>query len=270
MAHNITFVLQPETDFASLGAVARSIEDIRRLMRHVDYAATRRKSGRLWQVGKIHSTAPMVTPVPPPGETDAIDIIAAGLNLVTEVGTKTPPGHFSEAALQHLSKMGRLFKGRERLNRVSVFVGDEVFGRNPVATIRSDIPKKVELILRSGYSETGFLEGTLEGINLHGPPMFTIWEQISGVPVRCAFPNDQEWKERIRDLLEKPVLIKGQVNYFGNGLPRSISRIEDVLDVSPDPSLPQAAYRSIPDMTGDMDTIEYQRWSRLSEQRCPV
>ena len=259
MARNITFVLQPETDFASLGAVARSIEDIRKLIRRVDYSATRRKAGRLWQVENIRSTAPTVTLVPPPGETDAVDIIATGLNLVTEVGTNSPPSHFSEDALQHLSKMGRLFKGRERLNRISVFVDDASSDEKPIATIRSDIPAKVEPILRSGYSEVGFLGGTLEVINLHGSPAFTVWEQISGVPVRCVFPNNQEWKQLVRELLEKPVLIEGQVNYFGNGLPRSVSRIENVLDVTPDPSLPRGTYGSIPDMTGDMDTIEYLR-----------
>ena len=145
------------------------------------------------------------------GETDAVDIIATGLNLVTEVGTISPPNHFSEGALEHLSKMSRLFKGRERLNRVSVFVDDEVFAGAPVATIQKDIPTRVEPILRSGYSEQGFLEGTLEVINVHGPPTFTIWEQISGASVRCAFPNDQDWKQRVLRLLEKPVLDSRQV-----------------------------------------------------------
>ena len=262
MARTITFVLQPETDFASFGALVKSIDDIRKLVRHVDYSATRRKTGRLWRVEKIQSTAPTVTLVPPPGETDAVDIIATGLNLVAEVGTTSPPDYFSEAALEHLSKMSRLFKGRERLNRVSVFVNGEVTDGEAVATIRRDIPERVEPILRSGYSERGFLEGTLEVINVHGPPTFTIWEQVSGVPVRCSFPNDQSWKQRVRDLLEKPILVEGQVNYFGNGIPRSVSRIENMLDTTPDPSLPEAGYGSIPDMTKDMDTIEYLRTIR--------
>ena len=68
MAQNITFVLQPVADFVTLGVMAKAIEDIRKLMRYVDYAATRRKAGRLWQVESIHSTAPTVTLVPPPGE----------------------------------------------------------------------------------------------------------------------------------------------------------------------------------------------------------
>ena len=203
MAQNITFVLQPVTDFATLGVMAKAIEDIRKLMRYVDYAATRRKAGRLWQVESIHSTAPTVTLVPPPGEAEAVDIIANGLNLVTEVGTHSPPGHFSEDALQHLSKMGRLFKGRERLSRMSVLVGNGASNGTCVSTIRGDIPERIEPILRSGYSEIGFLEGTLEVINLHGAPAFTIWEQISGMPVRCSFPNEQGWKIQIRELLEK-------------------------------------------------------------------
>ena len=262
MAENITFVLQPETDFASLGAVAKSLEDIHKLLRHVDYSATRHKGGRLWRVEKISSTDPTLTLVPPPGETDSIEVIATGLNQVTESSTTSPPSHFSEDALKHLSKMSRLFKGRNRLSRVSVFVSNSDFERKHIATIRNDIHTKVARILRSGYSELGSLEGTLEVINLHGSPTFTIWEQISGMPVRCTFPNDQSWKRRVRDLLEQPVLIEGQVNYFGNGLPRSISSIRDVIEVTPDPNLPRADYGSIPDMTGETDTIEYLRTVR--------
>ena len=259
MAQNITFVLQPVADFVTLGVMAKAIEDIRKLMRYVDYAATRLKAGRLWQVESIHSTAPTVTLVPPPGEAEAVDIIANGLNLVTEVGTHSPPEHFSEGALQHLSKMGRLFKGRERLSRMSVLVGNGASNGTPVSTIRENIPERIESILRSGYSEIGFLEGTLEVINLHRSPAFTIWEQISGMPVRCSFPNEQGWKIQIRELLEKSVLVAGQVNYFRNGLPRSVSRIERVGDATPDASLQRATFGSIPDMTGDMDTINYLR-----------
>ena len=259
MAHNIKFVLQPEADFASLGALAKSIEDIRKLIRHVDFSATRQKNGRLWQVQKVESTAPSITLMPPPGETDAVDILAHGLHAVAEEGTLSPPEYFSEDALKHLSRMGRLFHGRERLSRVPVFVDGDESEPTLVATIRSDIPRKVDPILRSGYSEIGILEGNLEVINLHGFPTFTIWEQVSGVPVRCTFPNDQGWKQRIRDLLEKPVQVEGQVNYFGNGLPRSITRTEKVVDMTPDPSLPQARYGAIPDMTGAFDTMEYLR-----------
>lgn len=259
MAETITFVFQPETEFTSLATLTKSIEAIRRLIRFIDYSATRRKAGRQWQVLKIESTAPTLTLAPPPGEADAIDNIANGLNLVTEVGTEVPPEYFSEDALEHLSRMRRLFRGKERLNRLPVFIDGKFTANNAIATIRSDIPTKVEPILRGGYSELGFLEGVLEVINLHGAPSFTIWEQISGVPVRCSFPNNPEWKLRIRDVLEKPVLIEGQVNYFGNGVPRSMTHIQDVRDVSPDPSLPKASFGAIPDMTGEMETVEYLR-----------
>ena len=262
MARNIKFVLQSEANFASLGALAKSIQDIRKLIQYVDFSATRRKGGRLWQVQKIESTAPTITLIPPPGEMDAVDIIADGLHAVTETDTLSPPEYFSEDALKHLSQMRRLFHGKERLSRVPIYVDDDASLSTLVATIRSDIPEKVNPILRGGYTEPGTLEGNLEVINLHRIPTFTIWEQISGVPVRCTFPNDWNWKQRIRDLLEKPVQVEGQVQYFSNGLPRSITRIEKVVDVTPDPSLPQATYGAIPDITGDLDTMEYLRKMR--------
>ena len=262
MADSITFVLQPDAEFASLGGLARSIEAIRRLIRHVDYAATRRKAGRSWQVLRIQSTAPTLTLKPPPGEDDAIQIIADGLKLVAETGTNIPPAFFSEDALMDLSHMSRLFKGRDRIQRVAVSITTEADSTPlsaPIATIRQDIPQKVAPIMRGGYSESGFLEGTLEAVNLHAPPSFTIWERVSGLPVRCSFPKRQDWKMRIRELLETPVLVTGQVSYFGNGVPRSMTQIEDVRGITPDPALPKADFGTIPDLTGELGTIEYLR-----------
>ena len=259
MARNITFVMQPETEFASLGALAKSLEDIRKLIRLVDYAATRRREGRLWRVEEIRSTAPTITLTPPPGEADAIDILARGLHSVAEEDADNPPGHFSEDALGQLVKMRRLFRGRERLSRVPVFVEGDDSEQMQIATIRRDTPKKVERILGGGYTELAILEGTLEVINLHGSPSFTIWEKVSGVPVRCNFPNTQDWKHRVRDLLEVPVQIEGQVKYFGNGIPRSVSRIAGLVDAIPDSYLPQVGFGSLPDITGTYGTIEYIR-----------
>ena len=164
MAHeSITFVLQPETDFATLSTLAKSIEDIRRLIRHVDYAATRLRKGRQWQVLEIRTTAPTITLQPPPGEEEAVKIIANGLNLVADVGTIVPPVYFSEDALIDLKGMSRLFRGRERLRRIEVSITNGKIPTGtlapsvPIATIRDDIPEKVEPILRSGYSELGSL-----------------------------------------------------------------------------------------------------------------
>lgn len=258
---SITFILQPETDFASFATLAKAIDDIRRFIRHVDYAATRLKNGRQWQVLELRSTAPTITLKPPPGEDAAIEIIAHGLNLVTEVGTIVPPNYFSEDALEDLSRMSHLFKGRDRLRRVAVSIDGQV-DRAPIATIRDDIPQKVAPILRSGYSESSSIEGTLEVVNVHGNPTFTIWEQLSGVPVRCSFPNESLWKRRVKDLLEKPVLVIGKINYFRNGIPRSVTHLEEIIDVTPDPSLPKAGFGTIPDLTGDMSTIDYLRSMR--------
>lgn len=112
-------------------------------------------------------------------------------------------------------------------------------------------------ILRGDYSELGSLEGTIEVLDLHQSLAFIIREQLSGLPVRCSFPDTAVWKERIRSLMGKSVLVVGQISYSGNGVPLSVTHLEEVADMTPDPSLPKADFGTIPDLTGDMSTIDY-------------
>ena len=66
----------------------------------------------------------------------------------------------------------------------------------------------------------------------------------------------------VKQLLEKRVITRGKVNYFNNGLPRSIVSIEDVIDATPDLlSKTQAEFGSLSkDRPSDM--IEFMRHIR--------
>lgn len=251
MPQGLTFVINPESEVASLGLFCRAIEDINRLLRDANYAIRREKSPKSWAVKSLHSSAPTMTVDSLLGDNETISVIARGIKEITD-GTDRPPDSFTERELENLKRMRRLYRGKDRVHSITVTMDD-----GPTAEIRADIAEKVDQILSAGYSNLGSLAGDLEAINLHGSPVFTIWERVSRAPVRCSFPNEAEWKERVRDLLEKRVLVRGRIRYFANGVPRSVGNIAELRDATPDPDLPKAYFGAIPDAEAARDPVAF-------------
>lgn len=255
MADSLTFAIHPDADSLWLETLLRAIEDVRRLVKDVDLAVTRERKGRPWAVTRLQSTVPTITLEPAVDGSQVVDAIAEGLRVLAgEEEPREAPRYFSEDALDHLREMRHLFRGKYRARRI-VFSTDK---QPRIAVVSEDIDEKVARVLRGSYAMLGSLEGTLEAINTHPkPPKFTIWERVTGRPVRCSFPK--EWLERVKGLLEARVLVGGQVTYFRNGMPRSIAHLRELRDMTPDPSLPRAEFGSIPDLTGGKDVDEYLR-----------
>lgn len=258
MADSLTFAIYPEAETLWLGTLLKTIEDVGKVVRDVDFAVTRERTGRPWAVTQLQSSIPTITIRPAVDGTEVVDAVAEGLQVLAgEEEPKEPPRHFSEDALDHLREMRSRFRGKYRASRI-VFSTDE---EREIATVREDIAEKVDRVLRGSYTMLGSLEGTLEAINIHPtPPKFTIWERVTGRPIRCSFPK--EWMDNVKTLLESRVLVVGQVTYFRNGMPRSMSRLSDLEDMTPDPSLPRARFGSVPGLTGGKDTVEYLRSMR--------
>lgn len=256
MPDSLTFTIQPDGESASVRLFLRALESIERLIRDVDYAITRERSTQRWVIGALHASAPTVTVRPVGGGLEAVDAIANGIRLVT-IGTDEPPTYFTEDALDDLRKMKSLFSGKNRARSI-VVSADGV----EAATISDDISDKVERILSAGFHNLGSLVGTLEAINLHGAPTFTIWDRVSGSPVRCYFPRSPEWVERVKYSLERQVLVQGHVRYFTNGVPRSITDLQ-ALDASDwDADAPRGDFGSIPDAEAAQDPAEFLRIRR--------
>ena len=253
MSDGLTFQIQPEGETASLDLFVRVLEDVRKLVIEVDYAVNRERSGKRWAVTRLRSSAPTFTIAPADADLRATDAIFAGIVEISQ-GTDSPPQYFTEDVLECLIKMRRHFRGQDRASSITVFAN----GDKP-AEITKDIDGKVKKILDSSYWSLGSLEGRLEAVNFHRQPSFTIWERVSRAPVRCSLPNDQNWKDRAKSLLEKRVLVQGRIRYFSNGVPRSISSIVEILDNTPDPSLPKAGFGSIPDTEAAKDPAEFLR-----------
>ena len=260
MADGLTFQILPEGETASLDLFVRVLEDVRKLVIEVDYAINRERSGKRWAVTRLHSSAPTFTIEPADADLRATNAIFAGIGEIAQ-GTDTPPQHFTEDVLEHLKKMRRHFRGKGRASSISVFAN----GDKP-AVITRDIDKRVKNILDSSFWSYGSLEGRLEAVNFHRQPNFTIWERVSRAPVRCSLPNNDDWKERAKYLLEKRVFVRGRIRYFSNGVPRSISGIVEILDNSPDQTLPKAGFGSIPDTEAAKDPAGFLRVIRGFEE----
>lgn len=250
MENRLTFTIYPDTESVSVRLFLKTIEDIDRLIRDVDYVITREKGRRRWIISEMHSSNLTITISPVLDEPATIDAIMNGVKRIT-AGTVEPPTHFTEQVLDDLKRMRRLFKGRDRAKRLVLSSN----GKESV--VDRDIEEKTDRILKEGFWNLGSLEGNLEALNLHGQPTFTIWERVSGAPVRCSFPKESAWTERIKDHLEKPVLVIGRVNYFRNGIPRSVTSIEKIEDMTPSGDLPKATFGSIPDAEVAKDPVTF-------------
>ncbi len=241
MEDELTFVVNAEAEIASFSLLSRSLEDIRLLLRDVDRAVYGPRSKHEWMVSKLSSSAPTITVHPDLNGRQAAEALGAGLRAVT-AGTDRPPEHFTEQVLVDLQKMRRLFMGKGRATSITVSLN----GR-PAAAIQRDISEKVSRILNVGYTNIGTLEGTLEVINIHGKGSVTVWDRVSRSPVRCSITKNDEWIDHVKSLLGKRVMVTGDILYFVNAVPRSVSNVTYIEDATPDPSLPRADFGSIPD-----------------------
>lgn len=240
MMHGLTFAIYPDGESVSLGLFQKTIEDIQRLITDVDYAVTQERGARRWVISELRSSVPTITLRPLLENDETVEAIVKGVGVVTR-GSLEPPAYFTEQALEDLKRMRRLFMGRDRAKHLEFSLN----GRDKTI-IWKDIADKVERILAGGYWNLGSIEGTLEAINLHGNPTFTVWDRVSRSPVRCRFPKEQDWKEKVKYLLEKRVLVSGKVNYFRNGIPRSVTNIAAMEDATPPSTTEKGTYGSIP------------------------
>ena len=251
MPTGLTFVIHPDSQVASVDLFHRALGDINRLLLDANYAIRRERSARHWIVSGLHSSSPTITIDSLLGDQEAIAAIGDGIKVITE-GTDIPPSFFTEQELDDLKRMRKLFRGRDRARSITVSVNDD-----EVAEIRDDISEKVDMIFTSGFSNLGSLMGSLEAINLHRTPTFTIWERVSGAPVRCSFPNESFWKERVRGLLENTVTVRGRISYFANGIPRRVGDVTELVEASPTAGLARAEFGSIPDRDAARDPVGF-------------
>ena len=147
--------------------------------------------------------------------------------------------------------MRRLFRGKGCAHSVSVLIDGE-----PIASINQGIERQADRVLSSGYHNLGSLQGRLDAINVHSSPTAIIWDRVSGVPVRWGFPRGET--DAIKALLERLIAVTGDIRYFSNGKPRSISNVIAYSEVTQVQDPEKAGFGSIPDP--DVQEIGAARW----------
>ena len=223
------------------------------MLRDVDYAMYGRSSRREqeWMVTSIRSSAPTITLAPQQERRQSVEVVGIGLKSITE-GMDYPPEHFTEESLEDLKRMRRLFHGKGCARSVSVLMDDE-----PIASISQGIERQADRVLSSGYHNLGSLQGRLDAINVQGSsPTATIWDRVSGVPVRWRFHREET--NAIKALLERLITVTGDVRYFSNGRPRSISNVIAYNEVTQVQYPEKAGFGSIPDP--NVQEIGAARW----------
>lgn len=253
----LTFVIRAESEDVPLGLFVKAVDDVRKLVAEVDYAVTREKRGRLWVVTEIHSSYPTITIRPLLDGAETVSSISQGLAQLNARNTLDPPRHFSAGALEDLKKMRRLFVGRERANGI-----DFSSNGGPVVTIDERIADRVDRVLRGGYTALGSIDGMLDAVNLHRNPVATVWDRLTGIPVRCYLPGGPTWKQRTKALLEQRVRVTGTIRYFRNGLPQAMFDVSDIEQVTPDPSSPRGDFGTVPGIIGGQDSVQYVKSRR--------
>ena len=224
----LTITVTPLEGAASFDLLLKSLEGMRRVLRRVDETMYGPRSKHKWNVYKLASSSPTITIEAEPAAVEVPTIVVDGFRSVG-IGASDPPPYFSEPVLEGVTKLGPLFTSRNGLESLALSAGlpDE---KTSVGTVvEKDIVGKARRILAADYHNLGSIEGTLEIINTHKPSV-TIWERISGSPVRCALPAESNWIELAKSLLTRNVLVTGNIKYFTNGIPRSISEVMAIED----------------------------------------
>ena len=251
MSDNLTFIIEPKKESASLALLAKAMADINRLLDAVDYALYGKDGQRAWHVVSLHSSAPTIIVAPDREDTSAVEVVAGGIQSVTE-GASLPAG-ITEEALQALKRMRRLYAGQDCAASIAVQRNGEA-----IAAIGPDVAAQVKRILSSRYRSLGSIQGKLEVINVHQSRTVTVWDRLSGAPVRFAFPPNET--DRMKELLGRSVLVAGEIRYFANGNPRTIEDIESVTEIVPVDYGVRAQHGSIPDKrVRELGAVEWLR-----------
>jgi len=261
---SLTFVLHGENDIVPVDALVDAVKRIAKLVYDVQYVAGRGLKPRPWVIVRLSSSSPSITIRPAVKSTVAtVPIVLEGLRAVASEGEMPAelPAMFGEDALVDLRRIGQGLSKRGGLTDITFSANGD---STPTEVTRIDqrIRERVDSVLRSGYTEHGSIEGRVDAIQTHRGRWFTVWDDVTGAPVRCPIPEGRFWLERAKAALTTRQVVSGQIRYFGNGLPRSIT-VEEMKPLAQDAQGPKATFGGIPDIIGDEDSVEYIR--RLHE-----
>ena len=239
MASTLAFAFNPRVEAASAHQFVKSLAAILKIIDAVDYSLHQGEQPNNWYIEKLESSAPTIRMYPKRNGFDTVAVIGAGLRELNETAYQ-PPEHFTETALERIHRMRSMFGEKSLLDSIDVSVDNEL-----ITTITGRTADNAKRILGEGYSNLGSIQGRLEAIDIHHAPKGTVWDRLSGAPVRFRFERPDI--ANVKALVDRRVLISGNVSYFANGTPRAIGDVIGIEDASHDEHLPRAEFGAVSD-----------------------
>jgi len=124
--------------------------------------------------------------------------------------------------------------------------------------VPADFEIQLDRLLGQVACSYGSYRGKLEHINLHGGrPRFFIYPPAGPVRIQCTYKREEI--PNIGDYLEKVVEVRGIVKYRGDDPYPVLIEVEEIRAFPPARDLPTVddLLGSIPNLTGELDTVSY-------------
>lgn len=231
------------------------------LLRTVDETVSRSRSVR-WRLATLRYSSPAVVGcVGEPRSLNTPDqaplVGRAVLSGLGQLERRVRPTAFSDEALDLAKHLADL-KDRGGIQRVSIA---EPHADQPATlTLTREIAAAVDDLIGAKYESLGSIIGRLELVSSHGGMLrCNIYEDASGKPVRCDFP--ETLKKAVLDAFDQRVHAAGTIKRDASGQPRHITL--DSLEVLPTGAPRSASITGLaPDFTDGLDSADWldNRW----------
>ena len=175
-----------------------------------------------WRLTSLSYSSPALVGMVAEPRDDAPDIgpqvIAggiAGINLIEREGVR--PEEFNDDALDSLQRIAAFADGGITGLRVAA---PEM---HATAAITKLTAANIDVVFTHGYS-LGSIEGHIEGLNIHGQPYFTVYDEVTDRAVRCYFKRPD--LEKVLGATGSKVVVHGQVRRDPTGRPSQVRPVE--------------------------------------------
>jgi len=78
VSYELTFIIHPEAESVSLNLFEKSLHDIHRLVKDVDYSVTKESGARRWIISHLHSSSPTISLRPVLDNDETISALVMG------------------------------------------------------------------------------------------------------------------------------------------------------------------------------------------------
>jgi hypothetical protein len=112
----------------------------------------------------------------------------------------------------------------------------------------------------------GEICGYIDAINVHREPVFFLYPEVGPTRVRCVFDKTQ--LDTVRSALKRYVTVVGLIEY-AEGSPFASKIHVDRIEVHPDEGdlvSVESLFGSVPDLTGEMDSVSHVRQFRNAQE----